>query len=185
MKRTEKIEIRVSAEEKSALASLAKSEGRPVSGIVRDVLDKYMALNFPNQNRRPVLPFMTGALCVGLVFGGGIAKLLTNEQSPKQYMVQGTIGTSGFSFSVNGKQLSEKTVKLGDGDETLFVKVKFESVESSSDKKLRVKICSDDGLDCNVLAEVALDLDVRYPSVWQTQSLAKEYVFVTVQPVGS
>lgn len=47
MKRSEKIEIRVSTEEKQALADIASQEGRPVSRLVRDVLGKYITLNAP------------------------------------------------------------------------------------------------------------------------------------------
>ena len=45
MKRTEKVEIRVSLEEKQALTKLAKQEGESVSGLMRDLVKKYISLN--------------------------------------------------------------------------------------------------------------------------------------------
>lgn len=45
MKRTEKIEVRVSLEEKQTLTQLAKQNGESVSGLIRGLVEKYMALN--------------------------------------------------------------------------------------------------------------------------------------------
>lgn len=45
MKRTEKIEVRVSLEEKQTLTRLAKQNGESVSGLIRSLVEKYMALN--------------------------------------------------------------------------------------------------------------------------------------------
>ena len=45
MKKTEKIEVRLSHEEKTALTILAEQEGRTVSELVRGLIERYMALN--------------------------------------------------------------------------------------------------------------------------------------------
>jgi len=45
MKKTEKIEVRLSHEEKTALANLAEQEGRNVSELVRGLIERYMTLS--------------------------------------------------------------------------------------------------------------------------------------------
>ena len=65
MKRTEKIEIRVSLDEKETLANLAQQEGESVSGLI----DKYMALNAANTKRRLPKWQMAGLLIGAALFG--------------------------------------------------------------------------------------------------------------------
>lgn len=72
MKRTEKIEVRVSQEEKNTLTKLARQEGESVSGLVRGLVDKYMALNTASTKRR--LPkWQLAGLLIGAAFIGHIS----------------------------------------------------------------------------------------------------------------
>jgi hypothetical protein len=73
MKRTEKVEIRVSVEEKQTLSNLAKLEGESVSGLIRGLVERYMALNAASTTRR--LP--KWQIAVGLVTAALIGHLLT------------------------------------------------------------------------------------------------------------
>ncbi len=72
MKKSEKIEIRISLEEKEKLGRLAESEGRTVSELVRDLASKYALLNMPRPRAR--MPYMAalGFLCCGLGTGVGM-----------------------------------------------------------------------------------------------------------------
>lgn len=69
MKRTEKIEVRVSQEEKSTLTNLAKQEGESVSGLVRSLIDKYMALNAASTKRRLPKWQLAGIIIGAALFG--------------------------------------------------------------------------------------------------------------------
>lgn len=69
MKRTEKIEIRVSFDEKETLAQLAQQEGDSVSGLVRGLIEKYMALNTASTKRRLPKWKMAGLLVGAALFG--------------------------------------------------------------------------------------------------------------------
>lgn len=69
MKRTEKIEIRVSLDEKETLTKLAKQEGDSVSGLVRGLIDKYMALNAVSTKRRLPKWQLAGLLITAALFG--------------------------------------------------------------------------------------------------------------------
>ena len=53
MKKTEKIEIRLSHEDKERLSRMAENEGRTISQLVRGLIDKYLELS-PTNIRRPV-----------------------------------------------------------------------------------------------------------------------------------
>lgn len=69
MKRTEKIEVRVSQDEKETLTTLAKQEGDSVSGLVRGLIDKYMALNAASTKRRLPKWQMAGLLIAAALAG--------------------------------------------------------------------------------------------------------------------
>lgn len=69
MKRTEKIEVRVSQEEKDTLTQLARQEGDSVSGLVRGLIDKYMALNTASTKRRLPKWQLAGLLIGAVLFG--------------------------------------------------------------------------------------------------------------------
>lgn len=73
MKKTEKIEIRLSHDDKERLNTIAESEGRTISQIVRDLIDKYMDLNSARKSKQvSTLEKMkwgiAGAVCSALLF---------------------------------------------------------------------------------------------------------------------
>lgn len=73
MKRTEKVEIRVSLEEKQTLTQLAKKEGESVSGLIRGLVEKYMALNAASTIRK--LP--KWQMASGLILAAFVGHALT------------------------------------------------------------------------------------------------------------
>ncbi|WP_371397055.1 ribbon-helix-helix protein, CopG family [Fretibacter rubidus] len=54
MKKSEKIEVRVSLDEKQKLSDIAESEGRSVSELIRGLIERYMALSNPIGARMPL-----------------------------------------------------------------------------------------------------------------------------------
>ena len=72
MKKTEKIEVRLSHEEKTSLTNLAEQEGRSVSDLVRGLIERYMAINTTRlPHKTPWLKF--GAIAVAGFFAGHLA----------------------------------------------------------------------------------------------------------------
>ncbi len=69
MKRSEKIEVRVSLDEKETLTRLAQQEGDSVSGLVRGLIDKYMALNAASTKRRLPKWQLAGLLVAAALIG--------------------------------------------------------------------------------------------------------------------
>ena len=69
MKRTEKIEIRVSQAEKQTLTDLAKLEGESVSGLIRGLVEKYMVLNTATTTRKLPKWKLAGLLILAVFVG--------------------------------------------------------------------------------------------------------------------
>ena len=76
MKRTEKVEIRVSQEEKQTLTDLAKLEGESVSGLIRGLVEKYMALNAASTTRKLPRWKLAGMLIVAVFVGHLLTALM-------------------------------------------------------------------------------------------------------------
>ncbi len=76
MKRSEKVEIRVSLEEKQALTDLAKLEGENVSGLVRGLVKKYMELNTASTTRKLPKWKLAGMLIVAVLTGHLLTALM-------------------------------------------------------------------------------------------------------------
>ena len=69
MKKTEKIEVRLSHEEKKALANLAEQEGRSVSELVRGLIDRYMTLSNTRLPQKMAWPKIAAIAIGGLLLG--------------------------------------------------------------------------------------------------------------------
>jgi len=72
MKRTEKIEIRVSQEEKETLSNLARQEGDSVSGLIRGLVEKYMSLNAASTTRKLPKWQIAGLMVFAAFVGHGL-----------------------------------------------------------------------------------------------------------------
>lgn len=69
MKKTEKIEVRLSHEEKTALTALAEQEGRSVSELVRGLVERYMTLSTTRLPSKIAWPKITAIAIGGLLLG--------------------------------------------------------------------------------------------------------------------
>ena len=78
MKRTEKVEIRVSQEEKQTLTDLAKLEGESVSGLIRGLVEKYMALNAASTTRKLPKWQLAGMLILAVFTGHLLTALMVH-----------------------------------------------------------------------------------------------------------
>lgn len=69
MKKTEKIEVRLSHEEKLDLAALAQSEGRTVSELIRDLITRYMSLTTQRLPSKKPWGLLAGMIIIGVLAG--------------------------------------------------------------------------------------------------------------------
>lgn len=90
MKKTEKIEVRLSHEEKAELSKLADEEGRSVSELIRHLVKRYMSVNTGRLPRK--LPWLALAATGIIAFLAGhlltyfIAKSHVDETNYKFYV---------------------------------------------------------------------------------------------------
>lgn len=184
MKKSEKIEIRVSLEEKEQLTRLAESEGRNVSELVRGLASKYAQLNI-SRPRPKSSPLMVCALvAAGLCMGAGATFLNIQRHasgaSPVNYMVHGVVEDHGFGFALDDKT---QAIALGSGDGSYQLNAQFAADMPGAAK---FELCEVMGDECHAFADVTLDTDGgQASSVWQAKTRTGENVFVVLQPVSS
>lgn len=193
MKRTEKIEVRVSLEEKQTLSQLAKQDGESVSGLIRGLVEKYMALNTASTTRKlPKWQIATG-LIVAAFIGHGLTLIpihfherghQTAESHAPIYMVHGAIGRSAFGIGVSEAD-PIKRVNLQDGDGTdMIVKLNFKPTPDGSGV-LSLSICetmSDD--NCITAFGGKMDIDRTAPSVLGNSTTSGKPIHIFVQEMA-
>ncbi|MEM8770569.1 MAG: ribbon-helix-helix protein, CopG family [Pseudomonadota bacterium] len=89
LKKTEKIEIRVSPEEKEALSEAAQRDGRNASEVVREFVSAYVSASREKEPRAPEekkMNLITKAAFVGLgaAAAGPLAWIAASDQKPAQ-----------------------------------------------------------------------------------------------------
>ena len=187
MKKSEKIEIRISFDEKEKLTQLAESEGQSVSELVRGLAKRYAQLNTPRPRPKMSRLHMAGLVLCGLGLGAGATFSYFDVRSPGSettYMVHGTIGDHGFGFPLehtNGK-VNVVTLDEGEGGYIIHVAIK---PDGDNQKMTAVHIChkTEDAFADFAQADLKLSGGLT-PSVWQDNSEDKN-LFLVVQPVSS
>jgi len=193
MKRTEKVEIRVSLEEKQTLTQLAKQEGESVSGLIRGLVEKYIALNTASTTRR--LP--KWQIAAGLVAAAFIGHALTlipmhlHERGHQSagtsapiYMVHGAIGRAAFGVGVSEKQpIQSVNIRDGNGAD-IIVKLAFEPSADGSGI-LNLKICeTEPDEECLPSFGGKMDIDRVAPSVLGNSTKTGKAVHIFVQEMA-
>jgi len=186
MKKSEKIEIRMSFDEKEKLTQLAESEGQSVSELVRGLARKYAQLNMPRPRPRMSRLHMLGLVLCGLGIGAGVSFSFLKADKPKTtYMVHGVLDGYGFGFPVqNQSDKLQHSVTLGEGPGAYTINIVIEP-ENDEEMTANVNICQQLENDCAQSAQADLRLGGGIsPSVWQTDVDEKQ-LFLVVQPAVS
>jgi len=185
MKKTEKIEVRVSHEEKTALSNLAEQEGRSVSELVRALIERYMSINITR------LPSKTPWLLLGVIAVGGfflghiatylIAKSHSNSHSPI-YSMGVSVGSEGISFPLlaEADKIAEFVIPSKEGD----ILIKTETQKASGNlAKVFIILCRKTESSCSAIAESALQFDPnRISSLKFSEENGKEFILTLSPP---
>lgn len=159
MKKTEKIEVRLSHEEKTALTTLAEQEGRSVSDLVRGLIERYMTLNTSRlPNKTPWLKF--AAIGIGGFFVGHLATyfIAKSHDHPPIYSLQVSIDFEGITVPLikEAGQSDEFILPRPDGD----VLVKTQVTQSpNSLAALDIELCRKMNTGCEIIANPNLKFD--------------------------
>lgn len=175
MKKSEKVEVRMSLDEKERLNALAENEGRSVSELVRDVVGRYASLNIATPHK-PVWPkaMMAGFLMSGIGIGFG-SSFLTKHFIPEttSYYAQGSIGNNAFGKAVFSD--AAQTVQFEE------FSILFEPTEMPNGASgFRVSLCENGKSDCALMNAKIVPLPTSGPSVLQDVTINNDAVFVTI-----
>ena len=185
MKKSEKIEIRISLAEKEALAQLAASEGRSISELVRELAKKYAQLNMP----RPVSGMsrwaMAGLILCGLGIGTGASFSFLNNNShhmSSKYTVHGVIQNTGFSFQLDDAIGSEFIADLDKVGSDYKVKVIVKPGDVRPIAEFKICKITEGACVTNAAAQIVMERNSD-GSVWQAETKAGDNLFLVLQPV--
>lgn len=192
MKRTEKVEIRVSLEEKQTLTALAKQDGESVSGLIRGLVEKYISLNSANTVRKlPKWQIAAGLIAAAFV-GHGLTLIPMHlhdrghqsVQVTPTYMVHGAIGRSGFGVDFSAEDPKQRINLPYEDGKDMIVRLSFEPTEDGAGK-LNVTICETASEEsCIVDFNGQLDVGRGAPSVLGNNSKSGKPIHIFVQEMA-
>ena len=194
MKRTEKVEIRVSFEEKQTLMQLAKQDGESVSGVIRGLVEKYIALNSARTSRR--LP--KWQIAAGLIAAAFIGHALTlipmhlherGHENAKadfaRYMVHGAVDRAAFGVGVHKNDTTKDIIMNTQTDTPIHIKLSYKD-KSEQGGVLSVSICELVGPEqlCENAFERNMDIDRIAPSVLGASTKSGKPIHIFVQEMA-
>jgi len=191
MKRTEKIEIRVSQEEKDSLTQLAKQDGESVSSLIRGLVEKYMALNTASTTRKLPKWQIAAGLIAAAFIGHGLTLIPMHlhdrghqSASAPIYYVHGAIGVSAFGISVSENEPIQR-VTLDDGTgKDMIIKLKFKP-NVDGEGILNLSICEENAdKSCITSFGNKMDISRRSPSVLGNQTTSGKPIHIFVQEMA-
>ena len=195
MKRTEKVEIRVSLEEKQTLTQLAKQDGDSVSGLIRGLVEKYIALNSASTTRRFPKWQIAAGLIVAALIGHGLTLIPMHlherghssiKASAPIYMVHGAIDNSAFGVGVHANDRQKEFV-INRGTETpVRVKLVFTpNLKQDAGGILKIQICETETDDvCEEAFETKMNIERVAPSVLGNSLASGKPIHIFVQEMA-
>lgn len=195
MKRTEKIEVRVSLEEKQTLTNLARQDGESVSGLIRGLVEKYIALNSASTIRRLPTWKIAAGLIIAALIGHGLTLLPMHlherghkavEAPAPVYMVHGAIGNAAFGVTMHVDDRSKDFVINSGTDMPVRVKLAFApNTNYDGGGSIKIQICETETEDlCNEEFETKMDIDRVVPSILGNSLTSGKPVHIFVQEMA-
>lgn len=174
MKCTEKIEVRVSLEEKQTLTRLAKQDGDSVSGLIRGLVEKYMALNSPDTIRKLPKWQIAASLALAAMVGHGLTLIpMYLHDRPHQsasktpiYMIHGAIDKHAFGMVVQAEDNKKEVLLESSNENSIRVNFDFKPDETQEGGgMLTVSICEfSPEKTCEQALETEMQIDRVAPS---------------------
>ena len=183
MKKSEKVEIRVSVDEKETLSRLAELEGTSVSELVRNLVRKYVAINTNSIAKKSSFAVSSALLFAGALVGAAIVAFPFSNSGHHYYFVEGLIEEAAFGFSFDSPSDQPHVLEI---DTNTQPKAVYRlQVFPQHDLSPLIQVCRVVQNDCISTAQWDVDLDPKWPSVFQTVGANNESVFISVQRMAS
>ena len=186
MKKTEKIEVRLSHEEKTALTTLAEQEGRTVSELVRGLVERYMSVNTSRLPRKtPWMKFVAIGV-VGFFAGHLVTYLIAKSHDQTSIYNMGVqFGGDRITFSLLEKpgDAPKFVIPAKKGDILISPKIERESDSLAS---VTVEMCRKSGSTCQAIAKPTLQFDPNSQNSVSFEEDSGEvvYVFLNKHPMS-
>lgn len=166
MKKTEKIEVRLSHEEKTALTKLAEQEGRSVSDLVRRLIERYMSINTTRLPRKMPWLLLTGIGIAGF-FAGHIATYLIAKSHSNShsdiYSFEVRMGGDGVSIPLLAKNGETVSAEIPSSGGNISVEANVIDVPESL-QAVRIKLCRQTEDSCQAIANPVLKFNPNQQS---------------------
>lgn len=173
MKKTEKIEIRVSHGEKDVLTQLAQAEDRSVSEMLRDLARKYVLLN--KGKSRPT--FFTQKLLLALtlcfVIGGTAFTYVPRIMKPQTYILSGNLG---------GHIIASKITKFGHSEiktSEHIVKILY-SRRRNENPNMKIKIFQNPIANTEIVTHAEFRVNNEIPGIWNNEAALGETFYLLI-----
>jgi len=200
MKRNEKIEVRLSHEEKQSLSELAEGEGRTVSDLVRGLIERYVSLNTARLPQKPRWALWSGLVAAGLLVGHlgtwGVIRGAGNIKSVSQEFDVYEL-SMGFTQTLSNGQLSGQNfgssivLKNGFKDNYLIeregsdYKVVSKVYRAENDvTRVGIKVCVVTAVDCEEIANQLLTIVAPQPASTAIVSDSLNMIGIDLKWVG-
>lgn len=180
MKKTEKIEVRLSHEEKTALTKLAEQEGRSVSDLVRRLIERYMSINTTRLPRKMPWLLLTGIGIAGF-FAGHIATYLiakSHHQTPI-YDMRVEVGSDGISFPLLAKVGASPDFIIPSKSGDILIKPDIEKVPDNL-SSVTVSLCRQTGQTCISIASPKLQFNPNRQSAISFVDEGGQKIYITL-----
>ncbi len=166
MKKTEKIEVRLSHEEKAELTKIAEGEGRSVSELIRHLVERYITLNTARLPKKA--PWLAlGATAIAAFLAGHLLTyyIAKSKSHPPVYNFYTQvdkdntgIGSDDISVPIIARDGYENTFiiprKQGDVEVSLRIDAKRDALPV-----LNVILCEKSQTSCDLIASPKLTFD--------------------------
>ena len=165
-KKSEKLEIRLSYEEKQELASVAETEGRTVSDLVRGLIRRYMKVTRGRLPQKTSWLKWAGIGLAGLLIGhlGTWAYTQSHRHDdPARYNLSARIGNSSLDTPILASDGYNTEIILADKEGDIKIKLNVED-RTASLSILRAEICQQKGSICENIASPILHFNPDSPA---------------------
>jgi len=180
MKKTEKIEVRLSHEEKTSLTELAEQEGRSVSDLVRGLIERYMSINTSRlPNKKPWI--LISAIALGSFFAGHLMTyfIAKSHNHAPIYDLRVEVGSDGISFPLLARigKAQEFIIPSKDGDIRINPNVEQQPDSLTS---VTISLCREAENACENIAAPTLQFNPNRQSSLSFKSDAGQDIFMTL-----
>lgn len=181
-KKSEKLEIRLSYEEKQELASVAETEGRTVSDLVRGLIRRYVRTSAARLPQKRSWLKWAGIGLVGLLIGHLATWAYTkSHQHTPIYNLEARLGHAHLSTPVLAKDGYEASFVLPDEGGEFKVSIRVEEKQGEL-SILYAEICRTIDEICENIASPVLHFNPTSQAIIEINDGQKNEIFMMLRP---